>query len=193
MVVHWWKCSARSPPLKEHESVVSNVLEISTITGDQLEFDPEAKLVLSHSAPGLQGYELVIKKLINQESNEWEEVDGTEDLRCLQGFFFNALWIAHHSAPWPLAITDKYFCMGKSTHGAFYVHGAFYGVHFGVEAFKHQHADDFCNDVNYIYSIFNTQHLICWFLVGKPNWHLMPTSLRLQKTLSFYQGHPTRI
>ena len=122
IVVRRWRCSARSPPLQEHESVVSNVLEISTITGDELEFDAEAKLVLSHSAPGLQGYELVIKKLINQESNDWEEVDGTEDLRCLQGFFFNALWIAHHSAPWPLAITDKYFCMGKSTHGAFYVH-----------------------------------------------------------------------
>ena len=86
MVVHVWKCSARSPPLKEHEAVVSNVLEISTITGHELEFDGEVKLVLSHSAPGLRGYELVIKKLIDQESNEWEEVDGTEDLRCWQGF-----------------------------------------------------------------------------------------------------------
>ena len=86
IVVHRWKCSARSPPLQEHEAVVSNVLEISTITGHELEFDAEAKLVLSHSAPCLQGYELVIKKLIDQESNEWEEVDGTEDLRCLQGF-----------------------------------------------------------------------------------------------------------
>ena len=86
IVVHRWKYSARSPPLQEHEAVVSNVLEISTITGHELEFDAEAKLVLSHSAPGLQGYELVIKKLIDQESNEWEEVDGTEDLRCWQGF-----------------------------------------------------------------------------------------------------------
>ena len=85
-VIRRWKCSARSPPLKEHESVVSNVLEISTITGDELEFNAEAKLVLSHSAPGLQGYELVIKRLIDWESNEWEEVDGTEDLRCWQGF-----------------------------------------------------------------------------------------------------------
>ena len=86
IVVHRWKCSVRSPPLQEHEAVVSNVLEILTITGHELEFDAEAKLVLSHSAPGLQGYELVIKKLIDQESNEWEEVDGTEDLRCWQGF-----------------------------------------------------------------------------------------------------------
>ena len=86
IVVRRWKCTARSPPLQEHESVVSNVLEISTITGDELEFNAEAKLVLSHSTPGLQGYELVIKRLNDWESNEWEEVDGTEDLRCLQGF-----------------------------------------------------------------------------------------------------------
>ena len=86
IVVRRWKCSARSPPLQEHETVVSTVLEISTITGDELEFNAEVKLVLSHSAPGLQGYELVIKRLIDWESNEWEEVDGTEDLRCLRGF-----------------------------------------------------------------------------------------------------------
>ena len=85
IVVHRWKCSARSPQLQEHESVVSNVLEISTITGDELEFNVEAKLVLSHSAPGLQGYELVIKRMIDWESNEWEEVDGTEDLRSWEG------------------------------------------------------------------------------------------------------------
>ena len=85
-MAHRWKCSARSPPLQEHESVVSNVIEISTKTGDELKFDAKAKLVLSHGAPDLQGYELVIKKLIDWESNEWEEVDGTEDLRCWQGF-----------------------------------------------------------------------------------------------------------
>ena len=86
IVVRRWKCSARSPQPQEHEAVVSNVLEISTITGDELEFNAEVNLVLSHSAPGLQGYELVIKRLIDWESNEWEEVDGTEDLRCWQGF-----------------------------------------------------------------------------------------------------------
>ena len=85
IVVHQWKCSALSPPLQEHESVVSNVFDISTVTGDELEFNAEVNLVLSHSAPGLQGYELAIKRLIDWESNEWEEVDGTEDLRCRQG------------------------------------------------------------------------------------------------------------
>ena len=85
IVAHRWKCSARSPPLQEHESVVSNVIEISTKTGDELKFDAKAKLVLSHNAPDLQGYELVIKKLIDWKSNEWEEVDGTKALQCLKG------------------------------------------------------------------------------------------------------------
>ena len=85
IVAHRWKCSARSPPLQEHESVVSNVIEISTKTGDELKFDAKAKLVLSHGAPDLQGYELVIKKLIDWKSNEWEEVDRTKALQCLKG------------------------------------------------------------------------------------------------------------
>ena len=85
IVAHRWKCSVRSPPLQEHESVVSNVIEISTTTGNELKFDAEVKLVLSHSAPDLQGYELVIKKLIDWKSNEWEEVDGTKALQCLKG------------------------------------------------------------------------------------------------------------
>ena len=85
IVVHKWKHSACSPPLQEHEAIVSNVIEISTITGEALEFNAEVKLFLSHSAPDLQGYELVIKKQIDKESNEWEDVDGTEDLKCLQG------------------------------------------------------------------------------------------------------------
>ena len=85
IVVHRWKCSACSPPLQEHEAVVSSVIEISTNNNQALEFNFEVKLVLSHSAPDLQGYELVIKRLHDKESNEWEEVDGSEDIRRLSG------------------------------------------------------------------------------------------------------------
>ena len=85
IVVHRWKCSACSPQLQEHEAVVSRVIEISTNNYELLEFNAEVKLVLSHSAPGLQGYELVLKRLINKESNEWEDVGETEDLRHLEG------------------------------------------------------------------------------------------------------------
>ena len=85
IVVHRWKCSACSPPLQEHEAVASCVIDISTNTNQALEFNSEVKLVLSHSAPDLKGYELVIKRLNDKESNEWEEVDGSEDIRRLSG------------------------------------------------------------------------------------------------------------
>ena len=85
IVVHRWKCSACSPNLQEHEAVVSNVIQISTYTDEALEFNNDVKLALSHSAPNLQGYELVIKRLIDKDSNEWEEIDGSEDIRFFSG------------------------------------------------------------------------------------------------------------
>ena len=83
--VHKWNCNACSPPLQEHEAVVSNVIEISTIIGQALQFNADVKLFLSHSAPDLQGYEVVIKRQIDKECNEWEDVNGTKDLRRLSG------------------------------------------------------------------------------------------------------------
>ena len=96
ITVHRWKCNALSPPLGEHEAVVSNVIEISTNTdAGAFEFNNEVKLALSHSAPDLKGYELVIKRLIDAETNEWEEVDGSEDFRCLSGnVFFNIISVS---------------------------------------------------------------------------------------------------
>ena len=90
IMVHRWKCNALSPPLAEHEAVVSNVIGIYANTDAvAFEFNNEVKLALSHSAPDLKGYELVIKRLV-AETNEWEDVDGSEDFRCLSGnvFFF---------------------------------------------------------------------------------------------------------
>jgi len=83
--VHKWKFSARSPQLQEHEAVVSNVIEISTCRGEPLEFKADVKLSLSHSAPDLHGYELVIFKLTNKETNEWEDVCGTVKFQSLSG------------------------------------------------------------------------------------------------------------
>ena len=111
IVVHEWKNSACSPPLLEHEAVVSNVIEISTINRKPLEFKRDVELFLSHSAPGLHGYELVIKrKKLYETKDEWIDMDDTEDLSSLQGlkilrsrfclcwFFFskgfiNGLWV----------------------------------------------------------------------------------------------------
>ena len=75
IVLHRWKY--RSPPLQEHEAITSNVIELSPRDGQGLKFNTKVKLSLSHSATNLLGYELVIKKLVDKEMNDWIEVDGT--------------------------------------------------------------------------------------------------------------------
>ena len=82
IVIHRWKYSDRSPPLQEHEAITSNVIELSSLNGQKLKFNNKVKLSLSHSATDLQGYEIVLKKLIDKETNTWEDVDGTRDIRC---------------------------------------------------------------------------------------------------------------
>ena len=86
IMVYKWKYGARLPHLMEHEAVVSNVIEISAATEVKgLKFNNEVKLVLSHSAADLEGYELVMKRLTNAEKNEWEEIGGCEDIRQVSG------------------------------------------------------------------------------------------------------------
>ena len=81
IVVHLWNYSVRSPPLQEHEAITSNVIELSPLNGQELKFNNKVKLSLSHSATDLQGYEMAIKKLIDKETNTWEDVDETRDMR----------------------------------------------------------------------------------------------------------------
>ena len=84
-VVHRWKYSARSPPLQEHEAITSSVIELSTMDSQSLKSNSKVKLSLSHSATNLRGYELVIKQLTDKETNKWEDVDGTKNIRSLEG------------------------------------------------------------------------------------------------------------
>ena len=84
-VVYRWKSSVCSPPLQEHEFIASNVIELSSHDGQRLHFNTMVTLSLSHSAPNLRGYEVVIKRQINKETKEWEDVSGTKNLRCRQG------------------------------------------------------------------------------------------------------------
>ena len=84
IVVHRWEYSVLSPPLQEHEAITSNVIELSSINGQELKFNTKVKLSLSHSATDLWGYELVIKKLIDKKANKWEDLDGTRDMRSGQ-------------------------------------------------------------------------------------------------------------
>ena len=85
IVVYRWKSSVCSPPLQELEAFVSNVIELSSHGGQRLQFNLMVTLSLGHSAPDLLGYEVVIKRQINKENNEWEDVSGTKVLRCRQG------------------------------------------------------------------------------------------------------------
>ena len=84
-VVYRWKSSVCSPPLQEHEAVVSNVIELSSHDGQRLHFNEMVTLSLSHSAPNLRGYEVVIQRQINKKTNEWEDVRGTKNFSCRSG------------------------------------------------------------------------------------------------------------
>lgn len=85
IVVHRWKNSVRSPPLQEYEAITSDVIELSAMVRQGLKFNTKVKLSLSHSGTDLRGYELVIKKQIDKETNIWEDVEGTIDIRCREG------------------------------------------------------------------------------------------------------------
>ena len=106
IVVHRWKYSVRSPPLQEHEAITSNVIELSSLNGQELKFNTKVKLSLSHSATDVKGYELVIKKLIDKETNYWKDVDGTKDIRCRQDF--------EDSHPSHMKITDFFFPVAQA-------------------------------------------------------------------------------
>ena len=80
-----WNPSLCSPPLQDNEAVVSSVLELSAENPEDLEFHKEVTLGISHCAPDLKGYEVVIKTLIDRDRNEWEDVEKTVDFRFLAG------------------------------------------------------------------------------------------------------------
>ena len=106
IMVHRCKYSVRSPQLQEHEAITSNVIELYSLNGRELKFNTKVKLSLSHSTTHLQGYELVMKKLIDKETNYWEDVDCTRDIRCRQGF--------EDSHPSHMKITDVFFPVAQA-------------------------------------------------------------------------------
>ncbi|XP_015775956.1 PREDICTED: uncharacterized protein LOC107354065 isoform X4 [Acropora digitifera] len=86
-MVYKWKYGGCLPQLTEHEAVVSDVIEISAAPEvGGLKFNNEVKVVLSHSAAGLEGYEVVLKRLTDKEKNEWEETAGCDDIRQVSDF-----------------------------------------------------------------------------------------------------------
>ena len=90
MVYRWnYEARLRLPHLMESEVIVSNVIEISAATEvGALEFNGEVKLVLPHFAADLEGYERVMKRLVDTETNVWEEIPSCEDIRKVSGNYF---------------------------------------------------------------------------------------------------------
>ena len=86
ITVHRWKPTVLSPPLQEHEALVSNVIEISSNSHEAFKFEAEVKMSFTHSSPGLHGYELVLYKRIDNETGTWEEVTDVEDFKTISGW-----------------------------------------------------------------------------------------------------------
>ena len=74
-----WNPGTLSPPIASDEILVSSVIELSHDSPPDLEYRESVErlsftIALLHSAPSLEGYEVVIKQLIDQKNNEWKEL-----------------------------------------------------------------------------------------------------------------------
>ena len=74
-----WNPRSLSLPISSDEILVSSVIELSHDGPPDLEYKESVEgtrftVALLHSAPNLEGYEVVIKQLIDQENNEWKEL-----------------------------------------------------------------------------------------------------------------------
>ena len=74
-----WNPRTLSPPIARDEILVSSVIELSHDDPPDLDHRESVEglsftVALLHSAPDLEGYEVVIKQLIDQENNEWKEL-----------------------------------------------------------------------------------------------------------------------
>ena len=87
-----------SPPLTEDSILVSNITELSCDSSTHVKsskvFNKKVQVALSHSAPDLKGYEVVIQALVDKEKNEWKDLE-TRNVRKPSGkrlifsLFFN--------------------------------------------------------------------------------------------------------
>ena len=95
-----WNPHARCPPLLHHEAIVSDVIELSAVDSTGiLHFNKAVTIVIPHCASNLKGYEVVIKTLVNSETNEWDDSVETEDVRTQDGenlFIYSFILIFWH-------------------------------------------------------------------------------------------------
>ena len=86
ITVHRWKPTVLSPPLQEHEALVSNMIEISSNSREAFKFEAEVKMSFTRSSPGLHGHELVLYKGLDNETDAWEEVTDLKDFKTISGW-----------------------------------------------------------------------------------------------------------
>ncbi len=79
MTCSLWSPRTLSPPLGSNEVLISNVIGLSQDGPPDLEFSGDGEgnitVALLHSASNLNGYEVVIKQLVDPENNEWKDLD----------------------------------------------------------------------------------------------------------------------
>ena len=85
VTVRRWNSSVCSPPLNNNEALVSDILELSTDGAQGLDFNKAVTLVISHCVGDLKGFEIVAKKLVDRDRNEWDDISETADMRSLAG------------------------------------------------------------------------------------------------------------
>ena len=85
VTVRRWNASVCSPPLNNNEALVSGILELLTDSTQGLDFNKAVRLVISHCAGDLKAFEVVAKKLVDRNRNEWDDISETTDMRSLAG------------------------------------------------------------------------------------------------------------
>ena len=85
VTVRRWNSSVCFPPLNDNEILVSGIVELSTDNAQSFEFNQAVTLVISHCAADLKGYEVVAKTLIDRDSNVWNDIPETVDVRSMAG------------------------------------------------------------------------------------------------------------
>ena len=80
-----WNSSVCSPPLNNNEALVSSIVELSTDSAECLDFNKAVTLVISHCAGDVKGFEVVAKKLLDRESNVWDDISETVDIQSSAG------------------------------------------------------------------------------------------------------------
>ena len=105
-----WRPGIESPPLKENETLVSNVIELDCDEPFGIKFSG-ITVSLVHSATNLKGYELVVKELINRQNTsskkkDWNDLK-TKAIWYPSGMLLLILVIQGYSSFFPFSVVCR--------------------------------------------------------------------------------------